>query len=195
MRLRFEYNGRDTTWGGNLKTFTLYPADKQAAVLNKLASLTRSERVAVRSGMAISDSWMAKEMMEFVTEENSDKPNAEVSIVACLLAVKRKDMCAICLSEMSDISNMVVATNCKHVFCRDCILQWVRKKQICPKCRGSTDKALIHLSEAHIAIVQEILSPEVIDITGESALGLTQDAARNTGIREKNRVTRTLNIF
>ena len=39
--------------------------------------------------------------------------------------------CVICLQKMKD----KVITPCNHQFCRECILQWILKKNNCPICR------------------------------------------------------------
>ena len=39
--------------------------------------------------------------------------------------------CVICMQKMKD----KVITPCNHQFCRECILQWILKKNNCPICR------------------------------------------------------------
>ena len=39
--------------------------------------------------------------------------------------------CVICMQKMRD----KVITPCNHQFCRECILQWILKKNNCPICR------------------------------------------------------------
>lgn len=39
--------------------------------------------------------------------------------------------CAICLEEIKEPHK----TKCNHVFCKDCIIQWRKKKKDCPLCR------------------------------------------------------------
>uniref|UniRef100_A0AAG5D416 RING-type domain-containing protein n=1 Tax=Anopheles atroparvus TaxID=41427 RepID=A0AAG5D416_ANOAO len=44
-------------------------------------------------------------------------------------------ICIVCMKPL--IVRQSVATTCGHVFHRDCILHWMRTKQICPQCRST----------------------------------------------------------
>ena len=41
--------------------------------------------------------------------------------------------CVICMEKLSNETGM---TNCKHKFCKDCILKWVNESSECPLCRS-----------------------------------------------------------
>jgi hypothetical protein len=55
----------------------------------------------------------------------------------CLSAVKNQvvdQVCSICTEKCSD---MVILEECKHTFCRECILKWAENNNLkCPNCRG-----------------------------------------------------------
>ena len=44
------------------------------------------------------------------------------------------DVCSICLSDY-DISSLIIRLDCGHIFHRECIYKWIRKKRHCPYCR------------------------------------------------------------
>jgi hypothetical protein len=60
------------------------------------------------------------------------------------LKVKRMNTdCSICLENVKD---SVKLSNCGHIFCRECISQWVLTKKTCPNCRtvvSSSDKLTV----------------------------------------------------
>lgn len=43
--------------------------------------------------------------------------------------------CAICLQGFRDGQPISKSDNCDHRFCKDCITQWLLKKDECPYCR------------------------------------------------------------
>ena len=47
--------------------------------------------------------------------------------------------CAICMKEELDDEN-IYTTNCKHIFCKDCLDDWFQRgNQTCPLCRSNID--------------------------------------------------------
>ena len=40
--------------------------------------------------------------------------------------------CPICLSKITDI---FILNNCKHFFCKKCIIKWIKFSKTCPLCR------------------------------------------------------------
>ncbi|RWS02327.1 hypothetical protein B4U79_16628 [Dinothrombium tinctorium] len=47
--------------------------------------------------------------------------------------------CPICLQPMS-CTTKVSIIGCQHLFCRECIREWIKVKQECPVCRSLFDK-------------------------------------------------------
>lgn len=157
-RFQFMHNGRSTSWNCSLKTFLSYPSDKQIHLLYALECAASVEKEAVRDAIKLGpDTMEAGELMLFIKGGIHSRPAPEISIVSCILAKQRADSCAICLEPMEDIESMVVATSCRHVFCRTCIVPWAQKHKTCPVCRGSTERALIHLGERDMKIAREIM--------------------------------------
>lgn len=159
FRFQFIHNGRSTSWNCSLKTFLNYPSDKQIHLLYALECSTSVQKEMVRNAIKLGpDTMEATELMNFVKGGAQGRPAPEISIVSCILAKQRRDSCAICLERMNDLGTMVVATSCRHVFCRNCIIQWASKHKTCPVCRGNTDKTLIHLGERDMKVANEIMA-------------------------------------
>lgn len=157
----FYYNGVSTSWNGSVKTFMNYTKDKQIHLLYALECATPTEREQVRENMVLTfkNNQEGQDMLKFIMSGSTNKPAPEISIVSCVLTKKRRELCPICLDPMDDMSSMVVATTCRHVFCRTCIVPWAQKNKTCPVCRGVTEKALIHLGERDMKIASEIIEP------------------------------------
>ena len=47
---------------------------------------------------------------------------------------ENNDVCPICYDEMKDVEN-ISETECKHVFCDNCINMWLKQHNTCPFCR------------------------------------------------------------
>ncbi|XP_058126817.1 peroxisome biogenesis factor 10 [Anopheles ziemanni] len=47
--------------------------------------------------------------------------------------------CALCI----DITQNITVTQCGHLFCWDCILNWLDQKQVCPICREAIKKTRV----------------------------------------------------
>uniref|UniRef100_A0A182VT35 RING-type E3 ubiquitin transferase n=1 Tax=Anopheles minimus TaxID=112268 RepID=A0A182VT35_9DIPT len=54
-------------------------------------------------------------------------------------AALRSQNCALCMDTTQDIS----VTQCGHLFCWHCILNWLDKRQICPICRETIKKTRV----------------------------------------------------
>jgi len=57
--------------------------------------------------------------------------NYEKILINCEKEIEKKD-CVICLSPIND---KYIKTDCDHVYCRECIIQWLFVSEICPYCR------------------------------------------------------------
>jgi hypothetical protein len=60
----------------------------------------------------------------------SSKPAAHV-VPAAFNSIMENSICGIC----ADIIYQTATLGCGHAYCRSCILEWFRKKKICPVCR------------------------------------------------------------
>ena len=158
--VKYEVLGTTMYWNGSLKTFGTFTKFRQEKVVKAIKELDSNAQTQVAKEVekikANSAIFLMTDTLKF-TKKPPPKVPAEVSIMACVLAVKRKDSCAICLETMKDVKEMAVATTCKHVFCRSCIIQWTRKHPTCPKCRSSTSNVLIHLGKRDSDLALEIL--------------------------------------
>lgn len=47
--------------------------------------------------------------------------------------IERDQICVICQDNLSDLSELVI-TKCGHIFCHDCLKQWITKSEKCPTC-------------------------------------------------------------
>ena len=48
--------------------------------------------------------------------------------------VLEKELCTICLND--DLSNEITyRTNCSHIYCKQCIDDWLQRQENCPVCR------------------------------------------------------------
>ena len=47
--------------------------------------------------------------------------------------------CSICLDELINDEVVVQLNNCKHYYHKDCVIQYLRKKRICPMCKSETN--------------------------------------------------------
>ncbi len=192
MKFSFEYplgSGRLTYWYGSLSAFLKYPADKQNAVLVAMDRLSREDRLALQLTTMNTgntpDYFQIRELAQHLVGDLDNplsKPAPEITIVATALAKKRKDNCPVCWDTLDDLETMAVATKCKHVFCKDCILSWVAKKQTCPVCRGSTRNSLVNLGARDLKTASELLEPEK---EPEKAMGV---------IRRSQRVQRVIDL-
>ena len=168
MRIDFEYpigGGRMTYWTGSLTAFLKYPADKQNALLVTLDRMSRADKIGLHVSVmehadSLPDYFQLRELINHLVGD-VDNPNAkpapEITIVATVLARRRKEKCPICWEALDTLEDMAVATRCKHVFCKDCILSWVSKSQTCPVCRGSTRNTLVNLGARDLKTAHELL--------------------------------------
>jgi E3 ubiquitin-protein ligase RNF181 len=170
MRFDFECpigSGRMTYWTGSLTAFLKYPAEKQNAILIAMDRLSREERAAFQLAAMNSNSapdfFQMRELAHNLVgdiDNPMSKPAPEITIVATALAKKRGENCPICWDVLDDLDGMAVATKCKHVFCKNCIVSWVAKNPTCPVCRGSTRNSLVHLGDRDLKTASELLEPE-----------------------------------
>lgn len=154
----FNYNGIMTSWNGNIKTFLNYPKEKQIYMMYALDNAPSEVKQYVRDSLTLAhhSNDEAQDLLKFIKSGTMGKAAPEISIVACLLAKRRGENCSICISPMTDMGDMVVATLCRHVFCTGCIVQWAQKSKTCPVCRGNTEHTLIHLGPRDKAIAEEL---------------------------------------
>ena len=50
--------------------------------------------------------------------------------------------CPICLDE--DQKDLCISKRCQHLYCTDCILQWMAVKKSCPICRSILSREMLH---------------------------------------------------
>lgn len=60
----------------------------------------------------------------------------DIEQVAPLTEDVTEDACSICLEPLETI-RYKRKTQCGHVFCSECLHEWLRKKQTCPLCNQS----------------------------------------------------------
>lgn len=46
-----------------------------------------------------------------------------------------KNNCSICFQALTE-NNKYITVTCKHLFCIQCIYQWIKEKSTCPYCRS-----------------------------------------------------------
>lgn len=63
--------------------------------------------------------------------------------------------CAICLGEETD----PYQTTCGHVFCKDCLLMWLQRNEVCPLCRAPV----------HVGNLKEYTEPDIVPQEEEKA--------------------------
>lgn len=198
MRYGFEHppnSGTRLIWSGSIPAFLKYDADKQNSLMVSLMTMDEEDAAGLReshSDSSFADLVQLKELLSYLLDPadrrgNGIKPAPEVSIVACALACKKREICSICHEEMVDPEALAVATTCKHVFCRACIVQWVSKKQICPMCRGSTKGALFHLGPRDLSVTRELVEPCPAP-DGDGPITRSQ-------IRKKRKVQRVIDLI
>jgi hypothetical protein len=61
--------------------------------------------------------------------------------------------CGVCLKEFVD---PVICSPCKHVFCRNCILEWLQAKETCPFCRAEGLKVEANAEDAQKRVIQAV---------------------------------------
>ncbi len=57
--------------------------------------------------------------------------------------------CGVCLDEYK-YGDVLIILPCRHFFCKKCITDWIKKKNICPTCRNDNFNKPLHLSESDI---------------------------------------------
>ena len=185
---KFFYNSRQTSWNGSIKTFMSYPKEKQIHLMYALECAPFHVKEQVRGKVRLwgDNNQESDDMMTFLRTGQNVKPPPEISIVSCLLSKIRGDTCPICFEAMTNLEDMVVATSCRHVFCKSCIIQWATKSKTCPVCRGSTEKTLIHLGDRDMEKANEIYDHR------ENSTDIKQDLSPNPCLSE--RIMRELDI-
>jgi hypothetical protein len=78
-------------------------------------------------------------------QESEDKPHPmmvipsllEVIFISSWASPSSRDECCICLDEYipGETISMAKTPACKHLFHRDCVLEWVKTNDVCPLCR------------------------------------------------------------
>jgi SUMO ligase MMS21 Smc5/6 complex component len=65
-----------------------------------------------------------------------------------------ENKCPICLEELDFTDNSSLqATNCNHVFHKDCLVEWATKKWNCPICRSPFKTRTLHLHQGELKYV------------------------------------------
>jgi len=50
---------------------------------------------------------------------------------------RKETKCAICLNEFIGIDIIKAFYKCEHIFHKDCLLNWLKKSDLCPLCKHS----------------------------------------------------------
>jgi hypothetical protein len=58
----------------------------------------------------------------------------------CSEDIQADDRCTICFEGFTNINDAVKIRDCKHVFCRECLLRWLKLSNQCPMCRSQLSK-------------------------------------------------------
>jgi hypothetical protein len=45
------------------------------------------------------------------------------------------DNCVICTLEFIENKTYIIELQCKHIYCKDCIIKWLKRKKECPLCK------------------------------------------------------------
>lgn len=89
--------------------------------------------------MGLSPAYMyvasAADAIEYgLMDEDHTEGVSSLDDVSIIVANEHKDeVCPICYNEMSGLSE-IRKTTCGHLFCRDCISQWLSQSKTCPMC-------------------------------------------------------------
>jgi hypothetical protein len=74
-------------------------------------------------------------------QESEDKPHpvtpSLLEVISSWASPSSKDECCICLDEYipGETISMAKTPECKHLFHRDCVLEWMKTNDFCPLCR------------------------------------------------------------
>jgi hypothetical protein len=60
----------------------------------------------------------------------------------CPEDIQADDRCTICFEDFTNLDSAVKIRDCKHVFCREYLLQWLKQSNSCPMCRSQLYKRL-----------------------------------------------------
>jgi len=53
--------------------------------------------------------------------------------------------CAICLMDFGPADKVVTLPKCEHIFHSGCVKDWLKKKPLCPMCRGNVRNGMVDL--------------------------------------------------
>tara|TARA_B100001123_G_scaffold292113_1_gene325622 strand:+ start:4163 stop:4534 length:372 start_codon:yes stop_codon:yes gene_type:complete len=67
--------------------------------------------------------------------------------------------CEICFDEIKK----EVILSCSHIFCNDCLSQWIVKKNTCPKCRVTIDYIIIDKKKLSINRFKQMCDKKEIE--------------------------------
>lgn len=76
-----------------------------------------------------------------ISEEPKSQPASKESIEKCIHSIMPDDseeVCAICREQFNK-SNETIMLHCKHMYHKNCILEWLKEQNTCPICRESLD--------------------------------------------------------
>ena len=82
---------------------------------------------------------------------------------------EEKIECSICLENKE-----LVATNCNHSFCENCLIEWLQKNENCPLCREKIDYFTDTQTKTKVLILKNELNTE-LNVVNQNSLRIIQD--------------------
>jgi len=69
----------------------------------------------------------------------------------------KDDTCPICLESFIESKNQIRKLKCSHLYCDDCINQWLKKNKRCPCCQIDLEDVFLKKNEIKIEINSEVI--------------------------------------